>query len=95
MRPSEKAAMALVQTYGAEAPAVVASYHQAFPEGSRALKDLEVYAGIWRPAPYGDEGQRMEGRREVFLWVRTILGLTQEDVRKFLNTNDGEDYDAR
>ena len=89
MRPSEKAAQALVQTYGRDAPRVVAHYHQAFPEGSRVLKDLEVYAGIFRPTPVSEGPemlQRMEGRREMFQWIRTVLSLTTEDVARFIPT---------
>jgi hypothetical protein len=94
MRPSEQAALQLVQTYGEDAPKVVADYHQAFPERSRVLNDIEVYAGIFRPTPVSegpDMLQRMEGRREVFQWIRTVLSLTTEDVRRLIPNNNGDD----
>lgn len=93
MRPSEAAAQLLVEVYGLNAPRVVADYHQAFREGSRVLKDLEVYAGIYRPTPVSeghDMLERMEGRREMFAWIRTVLSLTTEEVAALI-PNDGED----
>lgn len=94
MRPSEATAQLLVKTYGIEAPRVVADYHQAFREGSRALKDLEIYAGIYRPTPVSeghDMLERMEGRREVFAWIRAVLSLTTEEVAALIPNSDGDD----
>ncbi len=94
MRPSEIAAQQLVVTYGADAPKVVAEYHQAFPERSRVLKDMEVYAGVFRPTPVSegpDMLQRMEGRREMFQWVRTVLSLTTEEVSQMIPRTEDED----
>jgi hypothetical protein len=88
MRPSEQAVRQLIATYGKDAPLIVADYLSAFPEGSRVLKDVEIYAGIWRPPPYGEEGQRMAGRKEVFLWIRTMLALTPADVEKLIGDMD-------
>lgn len=97
MRPSEAAALQLVNTYGQDAPKVVADYHQAFPEKSRVLKDLEVYAGIYRPTPVSEGPnmlERMEGRREVFSWIRTVLSLTTEEVAQLIPTENDGDEDA-
>jgi hypothetical protein len=85
MRPSEAAALLLMQTYGKNAPLVVSDYLSAFPEGSRVLKDLEIYAGIHRPTPVSDGPemlQRMEGRKEVFGWIRMICSLSPADVEQ-------------
>jgi hypothetical protein len=91
MRPSEAAARALIQTWGANAPSVVSDYLKAFPEGSKVLKDIEAYAGVFRPGPKDSaELQRMEGRREVFLWIRTLLSLTPSEVDQLIPAN-GED----
>ena len=94
MRPSEAAAQQLVAIYGADAPKVVNDYHQAFPEKSRVLKDLEVYAGIFRPTPVSeghDMLERMEGRREVFAWIRTVLSLTTDEIAQFVPQSDGDE----
>ena len=95
MRPSEVAAQQLVAIYGEDGPRVVADYHQAFPEKSRVLKDLEIYAGIFRPTPVSeghDMLERMEGRREVFAWIRAVLSLTTEEVAQLIpETEDGDD----
>lgn len=95
MRPSEAAAQQLINTYGKDATRVLVDYHQAFPEKSRVLKDLEVYAGIFRPTPVSeghDMLERMEGRREVFAWIRTVLSLTTDELAQLLpQIDDGDD----
>lgn len=89
MRPSEQAAHLLIQTWGKDAPAVVAEYLRAFPEGCRLLKDIEAYAGVNRPGPAGNEAlQRMEGRREMFLWIRMVLSLTPAELEKLIGEAD-------
>jgi hypothetical protein len=88
------AAAQLVAIWGKRAPDVVSDYLKAFPEGSRVLKDLEAYAGVFRPTPVSEGAemlQRMEGRREVFQWIRTILSLSPSDVEQ---PKIGDDDDA-
>lgn len=90
MLPSEAAARQLIATWRDRAPSVVSDYLKTFPaEGSLVLRDLEAYAGIWRPGPKEDhELQRMEGRREMFLWIRAMLSLTPADIEKLIGEQD-------
>ena len=92
MRPSEAAIELLMRIYGPNAPAVVSDYLSAFPDGSRVLKDLEIYAAIFRPTPVSEGPemlQRMEGRREVVAWIKAVLSLSPAEVEQI-----GEDDDA-
>jgi hypothetical protein len=90
MLPSKAAADILIQTWGDKAPSVVSDYLKAFPEGSKVLKDIEAYAGVFRPGPKDSaELQRMEGRREVFLWIRAILLLTPSELEEPTGDDDG------
>lgn len=86
MQPSEEAALLLIQRWRDQAPLLVSEYHHAFRESSRVLRDLEAYCGIFSPGPANDSAlQRMEGRREVFLWIRTILSLSAAEVETIIN----------
>jgi hypothetical protein len=97
MRPSEAAAQGLVNVWGERAPRVLSELLYAFPEGSLALRAIEVYCGMNAPVPVkaGNEAlQRMEGRREMYLWLKAVLSLTAEEVASLTQTNNGDDDDA-
>ena len=94
MRPSEAAATGLVGTWGDRAPRVVAQLLQAFPEGSLGLRAIEIYCGQNNTIPpeKGNEAlQRMEGRREVYHWLKAVLSLTTEEVASLIPKQDGDD----
>lgn len=97
MRPSEAAARQLIEIWGQQAPAVLGDIIQAFPDRSRALKAIEIYCGMNLTVPPergSDALQRMEGRREVFMWLRAVLSLTTDELRQLVTINNGDDDDA-
>ena len=94
MRPSEAAALILIQTWGQKAPDVVSDMLKAFPEGSLTYRAIEAYCGVFRPTPVeqGNEAlQRMEGRREVYTFLRAVLSLSPSEVEQMLGTHNGDD----
>lgn len=84
----------LISTWGQRAPDVVSDALKAFPEGSLTWRAIEAYCGIFRPTPVeqGNEAlQRMEGRREVYTFLRAVLSLSPSEVEQMLGTPDGDD----
>lgn len=97
MRPSEAAARQLIAMWGERAPDVVSDVLKAFPDGSLTWRAIEAYCGVFRPTPVeqGNEAlQRMEGRREVYTFLRAVLSLSPSEVEQLLGTQTGEDDDA-
>lgn len=94
MLPSEAARADLIKVWGDRAPRVLSELLHGLPDGSLALRALEIYCGMKAPVPVnaGNEAlQRMEGRREVYLWLKAVLSLTTEEVAGLIPNNDGED----
>lgn len=92
MRPSEYAADQLISTWGRRAPDVVSDFLKAFPDGSLALRAIEAFSGRNQSVPvqHGNEAlQRMEGRREVFLFLQAVLSLTPAEIEQLIGETNG------
>lgn len=94
MLPSQAAAIGLVDIWGDRAPKIVGEMLYAFPEGSLALRAVEIYCGQNTTPPVemgADYAQRMIGRREVYLWLKAVLSLTTEEVASLIPNNHGDE----
>jgi hypothetical protein len=55
------------------------------------MRAIEAYAGVFRPAPMGELGQRTEGRREVFFWLRALRTLDPGELKQLMPNGDDDD----
>jgi hypothetical protein len=76
----------LIKMFGPEAEAAHLAVLQL---GEPGMKAVEAYAGVFRPAPMGEAGQRTEGRREVFFWLRALRDLDPGELKQLMPN--GED----
>jgi hypothetical protein len=78
----------LIDIFGPDAEAAHLAILQLGEPGMRAI---EAYAGVFRPAPMGELGQRTEGRREVFFWLRALRTLDPGELKQLMPKGDDDD----
>jgi len=87
-----RTADAIIAVWGDKWREVMAAYHREL--SAVVFQDMEAFAMSREAAPFGEEGQRVEGRREMLNHLWNIRELKIEDMEQYVESlNGGRDND--
>lgn len=86
-----RTADALLAVWGDKWREVLTAYHKDF--SVLIFQDMEAFALVREDAPLGEEGQRVEGRRQLFNHLCNIRELKIDDVATYAEFLNGRRHD--